>query len=140
MTDRDTDLDLDALSEAYEHANSIVNYYIESGDLRVRSLIPNPKILTYQVPGGMLSNLISQMEQQGAANRMNEVLKEIPNVRKDMGYPPLVTPLSQMVGTQAVLNVLFGDRYKMIPTEIKARSGPLRKFPAILTPTSLKSL
>ena len=130
LTDRDTDLDLDALSEAYEHANSIVNYYIESGDLRVRSLIPNPKILTYQVPGGMLSNLISQMEQQGAANRMNEVLKEIPNVRKDMGYPPLVTPLSQMVGTQAVLNVLFGDRYKMIPTEIKNYvQGLYGKFP-----------
>ncbi len=131
LTDRETDLNMDALNEAYELANSIVNYYIESGDLRVRSLIPNPKILTYQVPGGMLSNLISQMEQQGAANRMNEVLKEIPYVREDMGYPPLVTPLSQMVGTQAVLNVLMGERYKMIPTEIKNYvQGLYGKFPA----------
>ena len=103
----------------YELADEIVNDYIASGDLRTRSLIPNPKILTYQVPGGMLSNLLSQLEQQGASDRFNEVLKEVPNVRKDMGYPPLVTPMSQMVGTQSVLNVLLGERYKMIPNEIK---------------------
>ncbi len=119
LTDREVDLDLDALSEAYELADVIVNKYIASGDLRTRSLIPNPKILTYQVPGGMLSNLLSQLEQQGASDRFNDVLKEVPNVRKDMGYPPLVTPLSQMVGTQSVLNVLLGERYKMVPNEIK---------------------
>lgn len=119
LTDRDAGLDMEALSEAYELANTIVNKYIASGDLRTRSLIPNPKILQYQVPGGMLSNLLSQLEQQGAADKFNDVLKEVPSVRKDMGYPPLVTPLSQMVGTQSVLNVLLGERYKMVPNEIK---------------------
>lgn len=119
LTNREVDLDMDALSDAYELANSIVNKYIESGDLRTRSLIPNPKILQYQVPGGMLSNLLSQLEQQGAADKFTDVLKEVPSVRKDMGYPPLVTPLSQMVGTQSVLNVLLGERYKMVPNEIK---------------------
>ncbi|NLJ95064.1 MAG: pyruvate carboxylase subunit B [Clostridiaceae bacterium] len=119
LTDRQVDLDIDALNEAYDLADIIVNKYIESGDLRTRSLIPNPRILTYQVPGGMLSNLLSQLEEQGASDRFNEVLREIPNVRKDMGYPPLVTPLSQMVGTQSVLNVLLGERYKLVPNEIK---------------------
>ena len=66
----------------------------------------------------MLSNLINQLKQQGASDRLDEVLKEVPNVRKDLGYPPLVTPLSQMVGTQAVLNVISGERYKMVPKEI----------------------
>lgn len=119
LTGREVDIDLEALSDAYDVADEIVNKYIDSGDLRVRSLIPNPKILTYQVPGGMLSNLLSQLEQQGAGHRLNEVLKEVPSVRKDLGYPPLVTPMSQMVGTQSVLNVLMGERYKMVPNEIK---------------------
>ena len=119
LTDRQVDLDMEALSDAYELADTIVNKYINSGDLRTRSLIPNPKILTYQVPGGMLSNLLSQLEQQGASDRFNDVLKEVPNVRKDMGYPPLVTPLSQMVGTQSVFNVILGERYKIVPNEIK---------------------
>ncbi|NLJ70171.1 MAG: pyruvate carboxylase subunit B [Clostridiaceae bacterium] len=119
LAGRETNLNLDALDEAYELANKIVEKYIESGDLRVRSLIPNPKILKYQVPGGMLSNLLSQLEQQKSSHRLNEVLEEIPKVRKDLGYPPLVTPLSQMVGTQAVFNVLLGERYKIVPNEIK---------------------
>ncbi|NLM18676.1 MAG: pyruvate carboxylase subunit B [Clostridiaceae bacterium] len=119
LVGRETELNLEALDEAYELANSIVDKYIESGDLRVRSLIPNPKILKYQVPGGMLSNLLSQLEQQKSSDKLNEVLQEIPKVRKDMGYPPLVTPLSQMVGTQAVFNVLLGERYKIVPNEIK---------------------
>ena len=79
----------------------------------------NANIIKYQVPGGMLSNLINQLKQQGASEKLDDVLKEVPNVRKDLGYPPLVTPLSQMVGTQAVLNVLSGERYKMVPKEIK---------------------
>ena len=78
-----------------------------------------PKTLTYQVPGGMLSNLLSQLTQLGAADKYQAVLAEIPNVRKDMGYPPLVTPLSQMVGTQAVFNIVTGERYKTIPKEIR---------------------
>ena len=74
--------------------------------------------LLYQVPGGMLSNMVSQLKEQNAEDKYEEVLKEIPRVRKDLGYPPLVTPLSQMVGTQAVMNVLFGERYKSCPKEI----------------------
>ena len=76
--------------------------------------------LAYQVPGGMLSNLISQLKTQNAMDKFNDVLLEVPNVRKDMGYPPLVTPTSQIVGVQAVLNVLAGERYKMVSKETKA--------------------
>lgn len=119
LTDRKVNLNLSALSDAYELADKLADKYIKKGDYRTRALIPNPKILTYQVPGGMLTNLISQLEQQNAADRLQEVLQEVPNVRKDLGYPPLVTPLSQMVGTQAVLNVLLGERYKISPKEIK---------------------
>lgn len=119
LTHRSCNLNLSALSEAYDLANKLADKYIKRGDYRTRALIPNPKILTYQVPGGMLTNLISQLEQQNAVQRLEEVLQEVPRVRKDLGYPPLVTPLSQMVGTQAVLNVLLGERYKMAPKEIK---------------------
>ena len=78
-----------------------------------------PNTLLYQVPGGMLSNLLSQLKEAHQEDKYEAVLKEIPAVRKDMGYPPLVTPLSQMVGTQAVMNVVSGERYKMVPKEIK---------------------
>lgn len=80
----------------------------------------NIKTLMYQVPGGMLSNLVSQLDQQGASDKFQQVLEEVPRVRKDFGEPPLVTPSSQIVGTQAVLNVLTGERYKMITNESKA--------------------
>ena len=130
---RQTNLDAQALSDAYEVANQLADKYIQTGDYRTRALIPNPKILTYQVPGGMLSNLFSQLEQQKAGHRLNEVLQEVPRVRKDLGYPPLVTPLSQMTGTQAVLNVLLGDRYKMAPKEIKDYCmGYYGKAPGVL--------
>ncbi|MBP5774386.1 MAG: oxaloacetate decarboxylase subunit alpha, partial [Clostridiales bacterium] len=76
--------------------------------------------LVYQVPGGMLSNLVKQMTDMGALDRLDEALNEVPNVRKDLGYPPLVTPMSQMVGVQAVQNVLQGERYKIITKEVKA--------------------
>ncbi len=75
--------------------------------------------MIYQVPGGMLSNLLSQLTEQGLANRYEEVLAEVPRVRADLGYPPLVTPLSQMVGTQSLLNIISGERYKVVPNEIK---------------------
>ena len=75
--------------------------------------------MEYQLPGGMLSNMLSQLKAQKAEDRYEDVLKEIPKVRADLGYPPLVTPMSQMTGTQAVFNVLTGERYKMIPKEIK---------------------
>lgn len=126
----DVDFDHLDLQPAYEVSNSVATKYINSGQYKTRTLIINPNILIYQVPGGMLSNLMSQLNDQGASDRYDDVLKEIPSVRKDMGYPPLVTPLSQMVGTQAVLNILTGERYKMVPKEIKDYvMGHYGKFP-----------
>ncbi|MFH5836513.1 pyruvate carboxylase subunit B [Proteiniclasticum sp. C24MP] len=116
---RDAEYDAEALDEAYELADKVAQKYIDSGQYKARALVVNPKILKYEVPGGMLSNLMSQLQDAKMFHRFTEVLKEIPEVRKDMGYPPLVTPLSQMVGTQAVMNVISGERYKMIPNEIK---------------------
>ena len=102
----------------YEITGSSKQKYLENGMLNPKVLTCNPNILKYQVPGGMLSNLISQLKQQNALDKLEDVLKEVPNVRKDLGYPPLVTPLSQMVGTQSVLNVITGERYKIVPKEI----------------------
>ena len=99
--------------------NHVVDKYLANGLLNPKALSFNPNILKYQVPGGMLSNLMSQLKAQGAMDKYDEVLNEVPRVRKEMGYPPLVTPLSQMVGTQAVMNVMTGERYKMVPKEIK---------------------
>ena len=118
-TEYDPKINLDVLHEAEPIATEIVNKYVGNGLLNPKSFQINPNILKYQVPGGMLSNMIKQLTDQGAMDRYEEVLKEIPNVRKDLGYPPLVTPMSQMVGTQAVLNVLNGERYKMCAKEIK---------------------
>ena len=87
--------------------------------LNPKVLLTEPQTLKYQVPGGMLSNLLSQLKQQNAEDKYEDVLKEVPRVRKDLGYPPLVTPMSQMVGTQALFNVLTGERYKLVPKEIK---------------------
>ena len=117
-TKYDPKLNLEAFYEAEPIAESIRAKYVANGQLNPKALSANPNILKYQVPGGMLSNLMSQLKGQNAMDRYEEVLREIPRVRKDMGYPPLVTPLSQMVGTQAVLNVLTGVRYKMVPKEI----------------------
>ena len=93
--------------------------YLNNGMLNPKALTPNPSILKYQVPGGMLSNLMSQLQAQNAMDKYEDVLREVPKVRKDLGYPPLVTPLSQMVGTQAVMNVITGERYKLSPKEVK---------------------
>lgn len=116
---RPSGLDTEAMEEASKIANDVVDKYIANGLLKTKALIPNPRILTYQVPGGMLSNLMNQLDQSNALDKLDAVLEEVPRVREDLGYPPLVTPLSQMVGTQAVFNVLLGERYKIIPTEIK---------------------
>lgn len=116
---RGTDLNLDLLNDIAEYFKPIKEKYRENGILNPKVMDVEPKTLTYQVPGGMLSNLLSQLKQQGALDKYEEVLREIPRVREDLGYPPLVTPLSQMVGTQAVFNVLSGQRYKMVPKEIK---------------------
>ena len=117
-TKYDPKLDADLLDKAASKLATVKAKYLENGMLNPKVLSCNPNILKYQVPGGMLSNLISQLKQQNALDKLDEVLKEVPEVRKDMGYPPLVTPLSQMVGTQAVLNVISGERYKMVPKEI----------------------
>lgn len=128
---REVVYDAEALDDAYELADKIAQKYIDSDQYKARALVINPKILKYEVPGGMLSNLMSQLQDQKMFNRFTEVLKEIPKVRKDMGYPPLVTPLSQMVGTQAVMNVISGERYKIIPNEIKTYlRGGYGKSPA----------
>jgi oxaloacetate decarboxylase alpha subunit len=93
---------------------------LASGLLNPYVLGTETDALTYQIPGGMLSNLVSQLKDQNALDKLNDVLTEVPRVRKDLGYPPLVTPMSQMVGTQATVNVLSGERYKMILKEVKA--------------------
>lgn len=118
-TSRDTKLNMELLGEVADYFKPIKEKYRKEGILNPKVMDVEPKTLVYQVPGGMLSNLMSQLEQQKALHRYEDVLKEIPKVRKDLGYPPLVTPLSQMVGTQAVLNVLLGERYKVVPKEIK---------------------
>ena len=117
-TEYDPKLDEDMLNAAASKLQTVKDKYLENGMLNPKVLTCNPNILKYQIPGGMLSNLISQLKQQNALDKLDDVLKEVPLVRKDMGYPPLVTPLSQMVGTQAVLNVISKERYKMVPKEI----------------------
>ena len=114
-TSRDTGLDMAKLVEAAAHFRGVA----EKLDINPKVLKVDVNTLLYQVPGGMLSNLISQLKQANAEDKYYAVLEEIPNVRKDFGYPPLVTPTSQIVGSQAVLNVLAGERYKMITKESK---------------------
>ncbi|HIE31669.1 MAG TPA: oxaloacetate decarboxylase subunit alpha, partial [Methanosarcinales archaeon] len=116
-TPYDTGLDLNLLTEIKKHFVELKEKYI--GILDPISEKIDTNVLIYQIPGGMLSNLVSQLEEQNAMDRYNDVLAEMPRVRKDLGYPPLVTPTSQIVGTQAVLNVLTGERYKIIPKEVR---------------------
>jgi len=115
-TEYDTGLDIEAMAEIAAYVKEMRKKYAayESGFTGV-----DTNVLIYQVPGGMMSNLESQLRDQGAIDKLKEVLEEIPRVRKDFGYPPLVTPSSQIVGTQATLNVITGQRYMMIPTESK---------------------
>ncbi|MBP6125792.1 MAG: oxaloacetate decarboxylase subunit alpha [Leptotrichiaceae bacterium] len=118
-TEYESDLNLEILKEIAEYFKPIRKKYLDEGILNPQALFTEPNIVEYQLPGGMLSNMLSQLKAQKAENKYEDVLKEIPKVRADLGYPPLVTPLSQMVGTQAVFNILTGERYKMIPKEIK---------------------
>jgi oxaloacetate decarboxylase alpha subunit len=113
---RDTGLDLNLLVEISNYFAEVRKKYaaFESGMKGV-----DVRVLQFQIPGGMLSNLVSQLRDQGAEDRYAEVLEEVPRVREEMGFPPLVTPSSQIVGTQATLNVILGERYKVIPAEIK---------------------
>ena len=140
-TEYDPKLNMDVLHKAEPLMTDIVNKYVKNGLLNPKSLQINPNILTYQVPGGMLSNMIKQLTDQGAMDKYEEVLREIPKVRKDLGYPPLVTPMSQMVGTQAVLNVLNGERYKMCAKEIKDYlHGRYGRSPAEVDPDIRKKI
>jgi len=130
-TERDTGLDLEKLSEAATHFRGVAAKLQEQGSLDPKVLRVDTNTLLYQVPGGMLSNLISQLKQANAEDKYYEVLEEVPRVRKDFGYPPLVTPTSQIVGSQAVLNVLAGERYKMITKESKGLlRGEYGRLPA----------
>jgi oxaloacetate decarboxylase alpha subunit len=115
-TERDTGLDLNLLAEISAYFARVRTKYakFESGMQGV-----DVRVLQYQIPGGMLSNLVSQLREQGAEDRYEEVLAEVPRVRAELGYPPLVTPSSQIVGTQATLNVILGERYKVVPEEVK---------------------
>ena len=118
-TEYDTGLDQNLLAEIAEYFQPMREEALKSGLMNTKVLGVNIKTLLYQVPGGMLSNLVSQLKAAGAEDKYQKVLEEIPRVRKDYGEPPLVTPSSQIVGTQAVLNVLQGERYKMITKESK---------------------
>ena len=118
-TEYDTGLDLEALDNISKYVETLREKYIAEGLLSPKMLEVNAKALIYQVPGGMLSNLLSQLKQAGKEDKLSEVLEEVPRVRADCGYPPLVTPSSQIVGTQAVYNVILGERYKMVTKEFK---------------------
>ena len=119
-TGRDTGLDLGKMSQAATHFRGVAQKLKEAGSLDPKVLNVDTNTLLYQVPGGMLSNLISQLKQAGKEDQYYEVLAEIPRVREDYGYPPLVTPSSQIVGTQAVMNVIMGERYKTFTKESRA--------------------
>lgn len=116
-TPYDTGLDLEAFEEVVKYFKGLRDKY--RGILDPISEQIDTNVLIYQIPGGMLSNLVSQLKEQNALDKYETVLEEMPKVREELGYPPLVTPTSQIVGTQAVLNVLMGERYKVIPKEVK---------------------
>lgn len=130
-TKYDTNLDLKLLSEIAKYFDTVKDRLAKEGFLNSKVLGTDINALIYQIPGGMLSNLINQLKEQGASDKLEEVLLEVPKVRKDLGYPPLVTPTSQIVGTQAVLNVISGERYKMVSNETKGiLKGEYGKLPA----------
>jgi len=118
-TEYDTGIQLEDLTDIAAHFRGVAQKLKEQGSLDPKVLNVDPNTLLYQVPGGMLSNLISQLKQAKAEDKLYDVLAEVPRVREDFGYPPLVTPTSQIVGSQAVLNVLAGERYKMVTKESK---------------------
>ncbi|WP_368220626.1 oxaloacetate decarboxylase subunit alpha [Anaerotruncus rubiinfantis] len=130
-TPYDTGLDLKKLDIVRAHFAKLREKYLASGLLDPKVMGVDANTLIYQVPGGMLSNLVSQLKQAGKEDQFEDVLREIPGVRKDSGYPPLVTPTSQIVGTQAVFNVIMGERYKMVTKEFRALvKGEYGKTPA----------
>ena len=115
----ETGLDEKVINEVNDYFKPIKQKYIDNGTINPKSMATDSQALVYKVPGGMLSNMIANLKDMNAMDKFDQALKEIPDVRKDLGYPPLVTPLSQMVGNQAVTNVLVGERYKNISNEVK---------------------
>ena len=140
-TEYDTGLDLVALNELTKYFRTLRTKYLESGLLNPKMLEVDTNALIYQVPGGMLSNLVSQLKQAGKEDKLQEVLEEVPRVREDAGYPPLVTPSSQIVGTQAVFNVIGGERYKMVTKEFKGLvRGEYGATPVPIKPEFVKKI
>ena len=140
-TEYDTGLDLKQLTEIRDYFMPLRKKYIDSGLLDPKMLAVDANALIYQVPGGMLSNLLSQLKQAGKSDKFEEVLREVPRVRADAGYPPLVTPTSQIVGTQAVFNVILGERYKTVTKEFKGIvKGEYGKTPASIDPEFRKKI
>ncbi len=137
----DTGLDLVKLSALRTYFMTLREKYIKEGLLDPKMLAADAKTLIYQVPGGMLSNLLSQLKQAGKEDQLTAVLEEVPRVRKDAGFPPLVTPTSQIVGTQAVFNIVMGERYKMVTKEFKAMvKGEYGRTPLPIDPEFQKKI
>ena len=140
-TPYDTGLDLKKLSEISAYFRTLRKKYLDSGLLNPKMLEVDTNALIYQVPGGMLSNLVSQLKQAGKEDKLEEVLQEVPRVREDAGYPPLVTPSSQIVGTQAVFNIIGGERYKMVTKEFKGLvRGEYGATPVPIKPEFIKKI
>ncbi len=140
-TEYDTGLDLEALSNIAKYASTLREKYLAEGLLNPKMLGVDGKTLIYQVPGGMLSNLVSQLKQAGKEDQLADVLAEVPRVRADCGYPPLVTPSSQIVGTQAVFNIISGERYKMVTKEFRGLvRGEYGKTPLPIDPDFRKKI
>ena len=140
-TEYDTGIDLAKLDEITKYFAPMRERYLKEGLLDPKALKVDVNALLYQVPGGMLSNLMSQLKQAGKEDKLIEVLEEVPRVRADVGYPPLVTPSSQIVGTQAVFNVIGGERYKMVTKEFKGVvRGEYGKTPVAIDPEFAKKI
>ena len=140
-TDYDTGLDLKQLNVVRAYFAKLREKYIANGQISPKSLGVDANTLLYQVPGGMFSNMLKQLKDAGKEDKLDEVLAEIPRVREDAGYPPLVTPTSQIVGTQAVFNVILGERYKMVTKEFKGLvHGDYGKTPAPIKPEFTKKI
>ncbi len=140
-TEYDTGISLDQLNKIGKHFTPLREKYLAEGLLNPKALKVDVNALLYQVPGGMLSNLMSQLKQAGKEDKLTEVLEEVPRVRADVGYPPLVTPSSQIVGTQAVFNVLNGERYKTCTKEFKGVvRGEYGKTPVAIDPEFIKKI
>ena len=140
-TEYDTGISLDALDKITKYFTPLREKYLAEGLLNPKALKVDVNALIYQVPGGMLSHLMSQLKQAGKEDKLTEVLEEVPRVRADVGYPPLVTPSSQIVGTQAVFNVLTGERYKTVTKEFKGVvRGEYGKTPVPIDPEFRKKI